>query len=113
MSINIKKKSKLYKILDQNNLLDILVFGFLMNEYVTLIRVDRTIHGIIVGKMEKYTDKIMNKFIKVYKDYLTLNRLTHGHKLRPYHSSKNELKIDFPIYFHVNPVLKSGNHRFM
>ena len=113
MSINLKRKSKLYKVLDESNLVDLLVFGFLIDQYQTLILLNKTINGILAGKMEKYIDKIINKFLKTYNPHLKVHKESYKPKLRPYRSSKSELKIDFPIYFRVRSALKECNHAGM
>ena len=62
MSIHLKKKSKLYKILENNELLDLLFFGFLINDFQSILLLDKIVHHALLGRIRSHTKKISKQF---------------------------------------------------
>ncbi len=51
MSIRIKKKSKLYKLIEEPNLMDLIMFGFLGASYTNLLVLDKIIYHTVKGRI--------------------------------------------------------------
>lgn len=72
MSIQIKKKSKLYRVLENNELSDILIFGFLINDIKSLICLDKIIGQNIMGRIRHRINYINSQIKSVFKDIMPI-----------------------------------------
>lgn len=51
MSIRIKKKSRLYKLIEEPVLIDLIVLGFLGADYTNLLLLDKIIYHTVKGRI--------------------------------------------------------------
>lgn len=105
MSIRIKKKSKLYRLAEDSKLVDLIIFGYLGGEFLSLLTLDKIIHQTLMSRVRIHINQTMKAFAVAYKDNFTVvNERTKNIKITK--TLKGEIKLNIPIFFSIEKLSK-------
>ena len=108
MSIHLKKRSKLYRVLEDASLLELLFFGYLINDYQSLLVLDKISHHAIIGRVRNHANTLRKQFQLAHENYLQLMSSEEGKDpwIKIYKTPKGETKIHIPLSFKVKDTIR-------